>query len=307
MCGSPSVSSPYIVEPDCGANSRIWDDSLCWWGDYSKYLFKRYVQTSASSTRGSIWDPFLWKAPIPLPPGISLPYRPPIGRAEWLKTTLSERGLVPWVRQMAPAIHQPPLLSQSQPATPYQQTVYLLARMSGLGVTFDSSATKPAPTGSQDTHVCERQAVRGRDNGSRPASHPRGGWEGSSIRKTNKPMPHQEGGCPAGVPRNIPPSSTSGTKRASTDPLENVTNCRSAGWKKDLSHILRSFYWYNYPSHMEEDWNKLKTKFLNHLAWSQDEWKTIKEEEPLQYMPYVEHQFLALTGVKLKGLSQFTG
>ena len=58
---------------------------------------------------------------------------------------------------------------------------------------------------------------------------------------------------------------------------------------------------------MEEDWNKLKTKFLNHLGWRQEEWKTIKEEEPLQYMPYMEHQFLALTSVKLKGLSQFTG
>ena len=58
---------------------------------------------------------------------------------------------------------------------------------------------------------------------------------------------------------------------------------------------------------MEEDWNKLKTKFLNYLGWHQEEWKTIKEEEPLQYMPYMEHQFLVLTGVKLEGLSQFTG
>ena len=120
-------------------------------------------------------------------------------------------------------------------------------------------------------------------------------------------MPHQEGGCPAGVPHNIPPSSTSGTKRASTDPLENIANYRSAGWRKDLSHILRSFYWYNYPSFMEEDWNKLETKFLNHLGQCQEEWKAIKEEEPLQYMPYMERQFLALTGVKLKELSQFTG
>ena len=157
--------------------------------------------------------------------------------------------------------------------------VHLLARTSELGVTFDSSASKPAPTSSQDTNVCGRQAAR--DDGSWPASHPRGGREGSSVRKTNKPTPHQEGGCPAGVPRNIPPSSTSGAKRASTDPLENITNYRSAGWRKDLSHILRSFYQYNYPFHMEEDWNKLKTKFLNHLGQHQEEWKTIKEEEPL--------------------------
>ena len=58
---------------------------------------------------------------------------------------------------------------------------------------------------------------------------------------------------------------------------------------------------------MEAEWDKLKTKFLNHLGWCQEEWKTIKEEAPLEYMPYMEHPFLALTGVKLKGLSQFTG
>ena len=121
-------------------------------------------------------------------------------------------------------------------------------------------------------------------------------------------MPHQEGGCPAGVPCNIPPSSTSGAKKASPgDPLRNIANYRSAGWRKDLTHILRSFYRYNYPSHKEEEWNKLKTKFFNHLVQCQEEWKTIKEEEPLQYMPYMERQFQALTSVRLKGLSQFTG
>ena len=123
---------------------------------------------------------------------------------------------------------------------------------------------------------------------------------------TNKLMPHQEGGCPAGVPCNPPPSSTSSSKGASTDPLENIANCRSQGWRKDLSHILRAFYLYNYPSCMEVDWEKLRTKFLNHLGQCQDEWKTIKEEVPLEYMPYMERQFLALTGVRLKGLSQFT-
>ena len=120
-------------------------------------------------------------------------------------------------------------------------------------------------------------------------------------------MPYQEGGCPAGAPYNIPPSSTTGAKRASTDPLENITNYRSVGWRKDLSHIFRGFYLYNYPSRMEAEWNKLTTKFLNHLGQRHEEWKTVKEEMSLEYMPYMEHQFLVLTGVKLKGLSQFTG
>ena len=118
-------------------------------------------------------------------------------------------------------------------------------------------------------------------------------------------MPHQEGGHPAGASRNPPPSSTSGSKGASTNPLEGLAKFRSAGWKKDLSHILRGFYLYNYPSKMEVDWEKLRVKFLNHLRQYQDKWKTIKEV-PLEYMPYMEHQFLLLTGIRLQGLSQFT-
>ena len=117
------------------------------------------------------------------------------------------------------------------------------------------------------------------------------------------PMSCQGGGHPAGVSRNPPPSSTSGSKGASTNPLESIANFRSAGWKKDLSHILRGFY----PSKTEADWEKLRVKFLNHLGQCQDKGRTIKEEVPLEHMPYMEHQLLSLTGIRLQGLSQFTG
>ena len=122
-------------------------------------------------------------------------------------------------------------------------------------------------------------------------------------------MPCEEGGCPAWAPCNIPPSSpSSGAKKASSgDPLRNISNYKSAGWRKDLDHILKTFYQYNYPSCKEEEWDKLKTKFFNYLGQHQEEWKTIKEEEPLQYMPYMERRFQTLTGIRLKGLSQFTG
>ena len=184
----------------------------------------------------------------------------------------------------------------------------LLSKTSGLGVTFDSSASKPASTDSWDTDVCGRQATLGRDDGSRSTSHPRGGCKVSSIRNTGNPKPQQEGGCPAGVPCNIPPSSTSGIKRVSPkNPLENLANYRSAGWRKDLSQILGSFYKYYYPSHKEVERNNLKAKFFNYLGQCQEEWKTLKEEKPLEYMPYMEHQFKALTGIRLKGLGQFMG
>ena len=61
----------------------------------------------------SIWDAFPWKAPIPEQPVTTPSYRPPIGRGERLKATLSMRGLVPQVPQVAPAIGQLPLLPWS--------------------------------------------------------------------------------------------------------------------------------------------------------------------------------------------------
>ena len=89
-------------------------------------------------------------------------------------------------------------------------------------------------------------------------------------------------------------------------PLQNFTQYKSAGWKKDLDHILGSFFHYSYPSFNEGEWKKLKTRFSEYLGQHQ-EWKAIKEEKPLQYMPYMESCFKTLTGIKLEGLSQFTG
>ena len=108
--------------------------------------------------------------PVPIPP-----YWPPTGRAGWLRSMLGMRGIIPQTPQMPIPIRQPSLLSQSRQATPYQQLVWLPSKTSGLGLTFDSSASKPAPTDSQDTDVHGRQATQGRDDGHWPASHPRGG------------------------------------------------------------------------------------------------------------------------------------
>ena len=91
------------------------------------------------------------------------------------------------------------------------------------------------------------------------------------------------------------------------NPLKNITHYRSAGWRKDLDLILGSFYHYNYPSHKEGEWRKLKTKFFKYLGQCQEEWRIIKEDKPLQYMPYMESCIHTLTGVRLHGLSQFMG
>ena len=216
--------------------------------------------------------------------------------------------------QMAPPIHQSPLFSRGQPATPYQQAVQPPHKTSGLGVTFDSSTTKAAPTGSQDATLCGRQTTQGWDNNTRPASLSRGAWERSSIRTTSKQMPCQEGECPSGVPHNVPPASTPGSipcqcgggTKAPKDPLESVANYRSSGWRKDLDHIFKAYYKYNFTSFKEAEWNKLRDKVLEHLFQCQDKCRSIKETDPLQYMPYMEEHFYATTGIRLKGLAECT-
>ena len=60
----------------------------------------------------SIWDTSPWEAPIPQQPVTTPSYRPPIGRAKWLKAALNMRTLVSQVPQIAPAIRQPPPLSE---------------------------------------------------------------------------------------------------------------------------------------------------------------------------------------------------
>ena len=225
----------------------------------------------------SIWDMSPWKASIPQQPVTTPSYRPPIGRGEWLKAAMSMRGLVPQVPQIAPAIRQPPPLPRGRPATPYQQMVQPPVRAPGPRVTFDSTATKPAPTGNRDTDVCGRQVSKGRDDDSQPASCSRGGREGYSIRETGKRMPQQEGGRPSGAPRNIPSSSIPGntspqlgssTRPSPIHPLKNLANYRSAGWEKDLDHILGAFYRYNCPSYKEAEWKELKTLSSSNILGS---------------------------------------
>ena len=122
----------------------------------------------------SIWNMPPLEASLPKGPVVSPRCRPPIGRATQLRATLGRQAPVPQAPQMAPPIHQPLPFPRGQPATPYQQAVQLLGKSSGLGVTFDSYTTKPAPTGGQDTDVHGRQGTRGQDDNSWPASHSKG-------------------------------------------------------------------------------------------------------------------------------------
>ena len=122
---------------------------------------------------------------------------------------------------------------------------------------------------------------------------------------TSKQTPRLVGGHPSGVPHDVPPASSPGSTpsqcgggtRAPKDPLKNVANYKSAGWRKHLDHVLKDYYKYNFTSFKEAEWNKLRDKFFEHLIKCQDEWRSIKKNDPLQYMPYMEMQFHATTSM----------
>ena len=79
---------------------------------------------------------------------------------------------------------------------------------------------------------------------------------------------------------------------------------RSQGWRKDLDLIFKVYYKYILSSFRESEWSKLRDQVLDHLLPCQDEWRSIKEKDPLQYMPYMEEQFYAATGVRWRWLAK---
>ena len=263
----------------------------------------------------SIWTMPPLEDASPLEPAAIPPYWPPVG-GNWMTRDPSEQAGFGAAGSSDGTTHLPATsISRGWPVTLYQQAVQPPGKSSRLGVTFDSSTTKPAPTGGQDTDACGRLSTRGQDCNSRPAGRSKGAWDRSSVRTTSKQTPRQESGCCSGAPHNVPPASTprstphqcGGGTRAPKDPLENVANYRSQGWRKDLKCVFRAYYKSNFTSFKEAEWNKLRDKVLAHLLQCLDEWRSIKENDPLQYMPYMERQFHATTGIQLKGLSDFMG
>ena len=131
---------------------------------------------------------------------------------------------------------------------------------------------------------------------------------------TGKQTPRQVSEHPSGAaheaPRDSTPGSTShqcsSSTRAPKDPLRHVACFRSQGWRKDLDLIFKAYYRYNFSSFKKSEWSRIRDKVLDHLLPLQEEWRGIKENDPLQYMPYMEEQFFAATGIQLKGLAKCT-
>ena len=90
------------------------------------------------------------------------------------------------------------------------------------------------------------------------------------------------------------------------NPLARLSTHRSGGWKKDLDFYMGAYFRLNYRQEPASKWPKLKAKFFKFLIDHHSEWKSIRNNDPLGYLPYMEAQFERVTGYKLVGLGACT-
>ena len=182
---------------------------------------------------------------------------------QWAQT---QPKLAPHAPQMVPPPHQP---LPGWPAMLYQQAVQPPKKSTRTGVASDPSADKTAPAGGTSSQDHGRPTTRGWGDGGQSVSHPRGMQEKASVQ-----LPCQEGNLPSGsmpgVPPPVAPERTQPKwggrpKTSHCDPTQLAAKFGSAGWKKDLEHVLQVYYKYNTASFKEAEWAKLKEKFFMHF------------------------------------------
>ena len=114
--------------------------------------------------------------------------------------------------------------------------------------------------------------------------------------RTSQPAPGRSGGASRSEQRRAP----------DWNPLARLSTHRSGGWKKDLDFYMGAYFRLNYRQEPASKWPKLKAKFFKFLIDHHSEWKSIRNNDPLGYLPYMEAQFEWVTGYKLVGLGACT-
>ena len=86
------------------------------------------------------------------------------------------------------------------------------------------------------------------------------------------------------------------------NPLAKLSTHRSGGWRKDLDCYMGAYFRLNYRQEPTSKWPELKATFFKFLIDHHSEWKSIRNNDPFGYLPYMEAQFERVTGYKLVGL-----
>ena len=242
---------------------------------------------SSSMAGGSVWDlPSTDYPGLPGAPSAIRQPRPPAGRASFLESQLMA------IRYGLTAPPEPLRLPQptwTPPATQNRRRAQL-----------------PPPPPRTDS-------VSTTDQGQQTTA-PDMGPEGQGTRRTGRARSRSRHHGPVSPPPRQPYTSlqasgrSGGTSRRAPDwnPLANLANHRSGGWKKDLDFYMGAYFRLNYRHEPTSKWPPLKAKFFNFLIDHHSEWKSIRNNDPLGYLPYMEAQFEWVTGYKLVGLGACT-
>ena len=186
---------------------------------------------------------------------------------------------------------QPP----SQPATPYQQAVQPPRRPVGRGVAAQSPSNRATPAAGQTIPDHGRPQARG---------------QGVRGRSVSRP------GHGRGMATNVPSTTTPGATQPQpghcagprcSDPAMPASKYRSGGWRKDLEHVLKVYYKHSIQAPFREpEWVRVRELFFDRFASKKGEELAIKEESPLEYMPFIAEEFYRATGLHLHDLLEFT-
>ena len=150
-------------------------------------------------------------------------------------------------------------------------------------------ATAPDPEPErQETQRPGRARERGRPHGP-TSSQPR-------QPRSSQPAPGRSDGRSRSQQRRAP----------DWNPLAKLSTHRSGGWRKDLDCYMGAYFRLNYRQEPASKWPELKARFFQFLVEHHSEWKSIRNNDPLGYLPYMEVQFERVTGYKLVGLGTCT-
>ena len=230
---------------------------------------------------GSIWDPPATDFPgLPGAPSTSRHQPSPAGRGAFLERQLKA------IRQgKTPDLLRLPRPTWDPPAT-QNHRVQLPPPPPESDKNQQTTAQNQGP-GEQETQRPGRARAR---------SHYHGPWTIPRQPHTSQPAPGRSGGRSRSEQRQAP----------DWNPLAKLATHRSGGWKKDLDFYMGAYFRLNYKQELASKWPELKAKFFEFLIDHHSEWKAIRNNDPLEYLPYMEKQFEWVTGYKLVGLGTCT-
>ena len=243
-----------------------------------------------------------WSLPLPEAPltgGLPAPSGGPPG--------IRRQTVGPWASgQQAPA---PPMQAPSapqgmlpvcqprprHPATPYQQAVQLPRRPVGRELAAQPPSDKAAPAAGQAIPNHGRPQARGWGIRGRSVSRPgRGRGMTTNVPSTT-------------TPRATQPQPGHRSRPGCSDPAMLALKYRSSRWRRDLEHVLKVYYKHSLQAPFrEQEWARVRELFFDRFVPKKAEALAIKEESPLEYMPFIAEEFYRATGLRLHDLPEFT-